>query len=476
MASFGEASHHGVDITDPLPSSEFAETSLHHAISHETGHSLHIVDFLVQNSSSLDKQTREGNTPLHYCVIQNQCESMRLLLRSGANPQVENNNGKTPIDIAKERGHALCEEMLMHSLHRKKTMFDNVNIDWHLTHEDGSTDFSDDEMLEDYPRLNGSRTPEHLLSSPDRDAHLRTSSRPYSVYHSSTTPNRGSLSINRSSDWISDRGPTTLSTWNKSTSETGDSPRMHHHIQSNNMPPPPPPQSKKPGGLFSSSNITPNLMGSLKKGSKQTLSLPSTAYNTLPSQHHLRSSTSSPRFIPNNHKRSPSSDSGHGTLHNPMMMSSTSRSNTPVSYHGGKVHHTVFLHVGPQSGAGSDTSPPLKNFADDSSPETAGIITRMKTSQSTESLDSLSDESGSHLQRRHARSQLPQHGNFPAMKRCRALYDCEADNDDELSFEEGNIILILNEETEDENWMEGMLESQPTKRGLFPVSFVHILE
>ena len=66
----------------------------------------------MQNSSQLDKQTREGNTPLHYCVIQNQCESMRLLLRSGANPCVENNNGKTPIDIAKERGHHLCEEMV----------------------------------------------------------------------------------------------------------------------------------------------------------------------------------------------------------------------------------------------------------------------------------------------------------------------------------------------------------------------------
>ena len=66
----------------------------------------------MQNSSSLDRQTREGNTPLHYCVIQNQSESMRLLLRSGANPTVENNNGKTPVDIAKERGHTLCEEMV----------------------------------------------------------------------------------------------------------------------------------------------------------------------------------------------------------------------------------------------------------------------------------------------------------------------------------------------------------------------------
>ena len=60
-------------------------------------------------------------------------------------------------------------------------------------------------------------------------------------------------------------------------------------------------------------------------------------------------------------------------------------------------------------------------------------------------------------------------------RRCRALYDCEADNDDELTFEEGDVIVVINEETEDENWMEGYLLSDPTRRGLFPVSFVHML-
>lgn len=60
-------------------------------------------------------------------------------------------------------------------------------------------------------------------------------------------------------------------------------------------------------------------------------------------------------------------------------------------------------------------------------------------------------------------------------KRCRALYDCEADNEDELTFEEGDIIIILAEETEDDNWMEGVLETEPDKRGLFPASFVHML-
>ena len=92
---------------------EFAESSLHKAISHENGHSLHIVDFIVQNSLTLDKPTREGNTPLHYCVIQNQPESMRLLLRSGANASTENNNGKSPLSIAKERNHQFCEEMVI---------------------------------------------------------------------------------------------------------------------------------------------------------------------------------------------------------------------------------------------------------------------------------------------------------------------------------------------------------------------------
>ena len=102
-------------------------------------------------------------------------------------------------------------------------MFDNVNIDWHLSHDEGSTDFSDDEMLDDHPRLNGSRTPDHL--SPEKDQHHTPGGgrRPLSVF----TPVRGSRS-----EWGDD----------------GDSPHSYHRSNSNmaNMPPPPPPQGKKP--------------------------------------------------------------------------------------------------------------------------------------------------------------------------------------------------------------------------------------
>lgn len=60
------------------------------------------------------------------------------------------------------------------------------------------------------------------------------------------------------------------------------------------------------------------------------------------------------------------------------------------------------------------------------------------------------------------------------MRRCRALYDCSADNEDELSFREGEIIVVINERTEDDNWMEGQVEGT-ARRGMFPVSFVHML-
>ncbi|GIY11191.1 arfGAP with SH3 domain, ANK repeat and PH domain-containing protein [Caerostris darwini] len=61
-------------------------------------------------------------------------------------------------------------------------------------------------------------------------------------------------------------------------------------------------------------------------------------------------------------------------------------------------------------------------------------------------------------------------------RRCRALYDCDADREDELSFKEGEIITIISEVTDDDDWMEGMIEGQPERRGVFPSSFVHVLK
>jgi Arf-GAP/SH3 domain/ANK repeat/PH domain-containing protein len=107
----------GADLTWILPKSTNDETSLHYAVAREDGTTLHIVDFLVQNSINLNSVTKDGNTALHYCVLYNQSECMKLLLRSNAHFNVKNIDRKTPLDLAKERGnHLLIELVIMHIL------------------------------------------------------------------------------------------------------------------------------------------------------------------------------------------------------------------------------------------------------------------------------------------------------------------------------------------------------------------------
>ncbi|XP_048363339.1 arf-GAP with SH3 domain, ANK repeat and PH domain-containing protein 1 isoform X4 [Sphaerodactylus townsendi] len=59
------------------------------------------------------------------------------------------------------------------------------------------------------------------------------------------------------------------------------------------------------------------------------------------------------------------------------------------------------------------------------------------------------------------------------VRRVKTIYDCQADNDDELTFVEGEIIIVTGEE--DQEWWIGHIEGQPERKGVFPVSFVHIL-
>uniref|UniRef100_A0A8C6UWC7 ArfGAP with SH3 domain, ankyrin repeat and PH domain 1b n=1 Tax=Neogobius melanostomus TaxID=47308 RepID=A0A8C6UWC7_9GOBI len=58
-------------------------------------------------------------------------------------------------------------------------------------------------------------------------------------------------------------------------------------------------------------------------------------------------------------------------------------------------------------------------------------------------------------------------------RRVKTIYDCQADNDDELTFAEGEVIIVTGEE--DQEWWIGHIEGEPDRKGVFPMSFVHIL-
>lgn len=53
-----------------------------------------------------------SNTPLHLCAIHDKPECMKLLLRSGADPSIRNGIDKTPLEIAQEKGHKNCEDLV----------------------------------------------------------------------------------------------------------------------------------------------------------------------------------------------------------------------------------------------------------------------------------------------------------------------------------------------------------------------------
>lgn len=149
----------GADLTCVLPSSDFGETALHLAVLREMGSSLHMVDFLLQNmpAHGLNKPNNNPgtteicgkNTALHLCALHDRRECMKLLLRSGADFEQKNSQGKTAFDIAREMGHDACRELIECAIRREKSAFDHINTDWNLPHDDGSTDFSDDDTVID---------------------------------------------------------------------------------------------------------------------------------------------------------------------------------------------------------------------------------------------------------------------------------------------------------------------------------------
>uniref|UniRef100_A0A182JT39 Arf-GAP domain-containing protein n=1 Tax=Anopheles christyi TaxID=43041 RepID=A0A182JT39_9DIPT len=158
----------GADLTCVLPSSDFGETALHLAVLREMGSTLHIVDFLIQNMTAqgLNKQTNPPgimdmsgkNTALHLCALHDRRECMKLLLRSGCDCDIRNSQNKIALEIAKEMGNEACKELIEHAMKREKSAFDHINTDWNI-HDDGSTDFSDDDTVLMDERKSRSRPP-----------------------------------------------------------------------------------------------------------------------------------------------------------------------------------------------------------------------------------------------------------------------------------------------------------------------------
>uniref|UniRef100_A0A9J8B340 ArfGAP with SH3 domain, ankyrin repeat and PH domain 1 n=1 Tax=Cyprinus carpio carpio TaxID=630221 RepID=A0A9J8B340_CYPCA len=392
----------GVELMEPLPEGgqEGGETALHYAVKTADHTSLHLVDFLVQNSGNLDKQTERGNTALHYCCLYEKHECLKLLLRGKPATDITNQNGETALDVARRMKIIQCEEALVQAAAGKFNLKVHVEYEWNLRLEE--LDESDDDLDDKPSPIKKDRSP-----------------RPQSFCHSY------SLS----------------------------------------------PHDK----LF--------LPGFTGQRDKQRLS-----YTALSNQMYSVS-TDCPSSPVSDAPPLPPRNAGKDTIHHPSM-DKTNQPPEPVLFQkvlqSSDTQQKVVLADRPQPGdippkpqpselpPKPGELPPKPQLSDLPPKPQLGDLPpkpQLKDLLPKPQLTDISPPKPITTEVLHK----PPPGDVikSKMRRVKTIYDCQADNDDELTFVEGEVIVVTGEE--DQEWWIGHIEGQPERKGVFPMSFVHIL-
>ncbi|XP_063006884.1 arf-GAP with SH3 domain, ANK repeat and PH domain-containing protein 2 isoform X3 [Melospiza melodia melodia] len=406
----------GVDLTEKIPLAnghEQDETALHLAVRSVDRTSLHIVDFLVQNSGNLDKQTCKGSTALHYCCLTDNVECLKLLLRGKASIEIANEAGETPLDIAKRLKHTHCEELLTQALSGRFNSHVHVEYEWRLLHED--LDESDDDVDE-------------KLQQPSPN---RREDRPVSFYQLGSNqlqPNVASLArdaANIAKDKQRGFMPSILQNETYGAILSGSPPPMQPAVPVTSSAPPLPPRNIGKDVLSPAPPPpvakTASIIEALNQQSKQQPAPPQNKPTPPPLPPQPPSRISQRKPISGTEKSSGLTNKGQtrglGSLQQPAGESSS-----------------VCDIPGTQTGSTANT---LAQIQPPAPMPRKSQISKTKP------------------------------------KRVKAIYNCVADNPDELTFAEGDIIVVDGEE--DQEWWIGHIDGDPSRKGAFPVSFVHFI-
>uniref|UniRef100_A0A8C1FFH2 ArfGAP with SH3 domain, ankyrin repeat and PH domain 2b n=1 Tax=Cyprinus carpio carpio TaxID=630221 RepID=A0A8C1FFH2_CYPCA len=427
----------GLDLMETIQQAnqhEPGETALHFAVRMVDRNSLHIVDFLVQNSGNLDKQTAKGSTALHYCCSTDNSECMKLLLRGKASVTFTNDAGETPLDLAQRLRHKKCEELLTQAQTGKFNVHVHVEYDWRLHNDD--LDESEDEMEDKpIPKRREERPVSCIIPGtgpmmPNMSALARDVANVVNNKHRAFIP---SMICNETYGTMLDVSPPPLGLpgvpgipllpprtlgrvkllWNT----------MHHVpeiklvflvgrritglISPIVLPtaPPPPPAAKR--------------------------ALPPDPKASLPQVPLVPSVPSAPPVIPPTPPRpapivppAPVLPTSFSSKPPPPPVPPQPKAPAPKSLKSPSSILYFIVHINFDVGGKSKTF-------------TLYLFQKQRP------------------------------------KRVKALYNCKADNLDELTFSEGEVIIVDGEE--DKDWWVGHIDGEPTRKGAFPVSFVHFI-
>uniref|UniRef100_A0A671Z527 ArfGAP with SH3 domain, ankyrin repeat and PH domain 1a n=1 Tax=Sparus aurata TaxID=8175 RepID=A0A671Z527_SPAAU len=391
----------GVELLQPLPEpgQEAGETALHHCVRTADTSSLHLVDFLVQNSGNLDGQTDGGNTALHYCCLYNKPQCVKLLLR-----------GKPDLHISKNthththtHTHTFC---LVEAVSGRFNPHVHVEYDWNLRLDelDESDDELDDKVTLSKPRALDQRPPASPLTcvpppaaQPGEEGAFPPSSELLSDLQLFLSGQAVSAGLLHSSS----QGQTASLLWGRSTPSTSHLWTSPALLQTSSTNPPPPP-SLTPRSLLPS--LTPPL-------------------NRPP-----------PRWTPPNEPQ---------WLRSPSCPTFLLNLTCPTS------HPSPSSEISPQNPR-SQTSPP--NPPSETGPATLLLLRRRRDPRWRWWLRLTVMMSYPPVPwRRPVCLCALQVKN--KIRRVKTIYDCQADNDDELTFTEGEVIIVTGEE--DPEWWVG---------------------
>ncbi|XP_069588028.1 arf-GAP with SH3 domain, ANK repeat and PH domain-containing protein 1 isoform X4 [Ranitomeya imitator] len=492
----------GVEILEPLLESgqEPGETALHFAVRTADHTSLPLVDFLVQNCGNLDKPTGKGHTALHYCCIYNKPECLKLLLRGKPTIDLVSQLGETAHDMARRLKVTQCEDLLSQAMAGKLNPHLHVEYDWNLRQEE--IDESDDDLDDKPSPIKKERSP-----------------RPQSFCHSSSISPQDKLSL---PGFSTPRDKQRLSYGAFSNtifmSTSTDSPTS----PITDGPPLPPRNAGKGNDTGHSPgektlNKFERLTHSASTGTTKTALGPrvlpklpqKVALRKIDTTHHLSMDKYSPQS--DIFQKSPQP----GDLpHKPQLADLPPKLQpsefTQKPHMGDLPPKPGELPPKPQLGdlppkpqlgdlppkPQLKDLPPKPNLADlvpkapvaEPAPKPPTPEANQNSQPPAEVIHNSQPADHTPVQKQGSEASsdgppplpetpvpLPRKINTgkTKMKRAKTIYDCQADNDDELTFSEGEVIIVTGEE--DHEWWIGHIEGNPERKGVFPVSFVHIL-
>ncbi|XP_077591803.1 arf-GAP with SH3 domain, ANK repeat and PH domain-containing protein 1 isoform X3 [Stigmatopora nigra] len=505
----------GVELMEPLPEAgpEAGETALHHSVRTADQTSLHLVDFLVQNSGNLDKQTEWGNTALHYCCMYEKPECLKLLLRGKPATDITNQNGETALDVARRLRNAPCEEALVQAAEGKFNPHIHVEYEWSLRLEE--MDESDDDLDDKPSPIKKDRSP-----------------RPQSFCHSSSLSPHDKLSL---PGFISQRDKQQRLSYSAFTNQmysastdltsspVADGPPLPPRNQGKGSDSTPPPVNKmspvsnKFEGIpqqqsTTSSNtkstlgprVLPKLPQKVALRKIDTIHHPSVDKTGLPPEVFQKSppgadppqkATAPERPQPGDPPPRPQPSEPPpkpGELPPKPQLSELppkpqlgdlppkpQLKDLPPKPHLGEAP----IRPGPGESAPrppgeapirpqTQPPPPPQQHPQQPPPPPADSPS---PGQPGPPLEAVEDSDGTTPGASETPVPLPRKINAGKNKarRVKTIYDCQADNDDELTFAEGEVIIVTGEE--DQEWWIGHIEGEPERKGVFPMSFVHIL-